>query len=86
MKNDERYGRRWQKMRSKAQPCPNCNSPRIWLNQSLTYRYKKFWLECGECHWCGKSRPTIRWAVHMWNKDGRKRYYEMLRRAYGGKR
>ena len=82
--DDERIGRRWQKQRSKAQSCPDCDSPRLWLNHSMTNRFNPYWVECGDCHWCGKSRPTIRLAIRIWNKDGRKHYTEILKRAYGG--
>ena len=81
----EKIGRKWAKLKPKANNCPDCNSCRTGLNDRLLHRGKRFYLECENCHWCGRSMPTIRLAVWIWNKDGGKRYYKMLKRVYGGK-
>ena len=81
----EKVGKKWAKLKPKANDCPDCNSCRTGLNDRLLHRWKRFYLECENCHWCGRSMPTIRLAVWIWNKDGGKRYYKMLKRVYGGK-
>ena len=69
----ERVGRKWDSLKSKRKNCPNCWSYRIGLNDSFirTNKLKRFWLECDDCHWCGKSYPTIRLAIWGWNLQKR---------------
>jgi len=81
----ERIEKKWVRLKSKANNCPDCNSCRTGLNDSFLHRWNRFYLECENCHWCGRSMPTIRLAVWIWNKDGGKRYLKMLKRVYGGK-
>lgn len=80
----KRVSRKWNRLGPKADACPECNEHELGLNDSLTHRWKRFFVECEHCHWCGKSRPTIRWAIRAWNKEGDKKYAEMLKRVYGG--
>ena len=85
MQRHERVGKKWAKAKPKANRCPDCNCKRVGLNDSILHRWMRFYLECENCHWCGRSMPTIRLAVWIWNKDGGKRYCKMLKRVYGGK-
>ena len=65
----DRVGQKWKKLRGKVHPCPNCNSCRQWLSRSLMNRIKRYHIECDVCYWCGKSMPTIRMAIRMWNRE-----------------
>ena len=85
MNRHEKVGEKWIRIKGAANPCPECNSQRIWLNDSYTYKWKRFFVECADCHWCARSMPTIRLAIRAWNKDGGKKYAKMLKRVYGGK-
>lgn len=59
---------KWQRLKFHVKYCPNCYSPNIGLNESHTYKWRRFWLECDDCYTCGKSRPTIRMAIRSWNR------------------
>lgn len=63
-----RTGRKWRRLKKLADVCPACFSDRVGLNESHTSIWKRFWLECDECYYCGKSRPTIRMAIRTWNR------------------
>lgn len=65
----ERVGRKWKKLKPKAKHCPNCRCHSIGLNDFYFRKFKRFFLECENCHWCGKSYPTIRMAIRSWNKE-----------------
>ena len=80
-----KVGKKWAKLKPKANNCPDCGSCGTGLNDRLLHKWKRFYLECENCHWCGRSMPTIRLAVWIWNMDGWKRYTKMLKRIYGGK-
>lgn len=67
-RRQERIGKRWAKLISKRKPCPDCGSYRTGLNHCLMHKFKKYFLECEDCHWCGKTMPTIRMAIWSWNR------------------
>ena len=76
MTPEERYERRhnrvhrkWVKLRKKAAPCCDCHSANVGLNDSYSHRFRRFFLECENCHWCAGSFPTIRLAVWDWNRQ-----------------
>ena len=48
-------------------PCPNCKNNRIWKIRSHTNRLFLYYLECPECHWCGRMAMTKKGAVIKWN-------------------
>ena len=85
VKKANRINRKWQKLKPKADRCPNCGCRIVGLNDCFMYKWKRFFINCEECHWCGRRKPTIRMAIKAWNKDGAKMYLDMLRRVYGGK-
>lgn len=68
MKRRMRIEKKWNKIKSKAKPCPDCGCKDVGLNDCFMRRFKRFFLECEECHWCGKTYPTIRMAVRSWNR------------------
>ena len=70
----ERVRRKWREKNVKAKPCPNCGCGKLGLNDSILHRWKRFYLECENCHWCGKSRPTIGTAIRAWNRDNVEKY------------
>ena len=55
----------------KPNNCPNCNSPKPWLIRILPTRwiFTKYFVECRECHWCGKTRIGKKRAIKAWNKE-----------------
>lgn len=63
-----RVSRKWQRLKFHVKYCPNCYSPNIGLNESHTYKWRRFWLECDDCYTASKSRPTIRMAIRSWNR------------------
>ena len=67
--NNVKIEQKWNKIKKKTLPCPNCNSERLWLNHSLFRKWKPYWVECADCHWCGKHAQTIKIAVWWWNRD-----------------
>ena len=77
-KTRDRIEQKWQRLKLKARPCPNCGNKAVGLNDSFMHRFNRFWLECESCHWCGRSKPTIKMAIKAWNVD----YMKMLRDAY----
>jgi hypothetical protein len=76
MEKHEKHYERVQKRLNKLQHCIcrcTCGGGLVGLNESLTpanFR-KRFFMECLECHWCGKSRATIRGAIRAWNREMR---------------
>lgn len=68
-KRHKRVAKRWKKLKPMVKCCPDCFETRVGLNDSIMHRRKRFYLECENCHWCGKSMPTIRLAVRSWNKQ-----------------
>lgn len=65
----EKIEGKWQKLKGRLDECPDCQSHRIGLNHSLTRRWKPYFLECENCHYCGKDCFTIRGAIWSWNND-----------------
>lgn len=63
-----RVERAWNRLKCKALCCPECGSLKVGLADSYTSVFRRFYISCEECYWCGKHRPTIRWAIHVWNK------------------
>lgn len=68
-KRHHRVAKKWLKLKPTVNCCPDCFEKRVGLNDSLTSRIKRFSIECENCHWWGKSMPTIKLAVREWNKQ-----------------
>ena len=68
----ERVGRRWRRFKPKVRWCPDCRCHTVVLNDSYFHRFRRFFIECENCHWCGKSYPTIGMAVRSWNRESRR--------------
>ena len=68
-KRHKRVERKWQKLKPECECCPDCFEKVFGLNDSLFHRIKRFSVECENCHWVGKSMPTIKLAVRAWNKQ-----------------
>ena len=67
---------RWMKLKHKCEPCPDCKSNNIRLGRHMFCirswsKYGRYWIECGDCYWCGKDAFTIRGAIRKWNKYDR---------------
>ena len=81
---DDKVQRKWDKLKKNKKDCPHCRGKQIHLCKHSNQLIKKYWLECQNCHWCGKSKSTIRSAIRVWNKESDAAYLEMLKRTYGG--
>ena len=83
-RHHERIHRKYVKLRPTIKDC-NCGGF-VGMNEimGLRLKFKWFYIECEDCHWCSRSMPTIRTAIRAWNKDMEKQNSEALKRAYGG--
>lgn len=83
-KHHDRIHRKYVKLRPTMMNC-TCGGL-VGMNEIMgrTFKFKRFYIECEDCHWCSKSMPTIRMAIRAWNKDMAKQNREILKRAYGG--
>lgn len=71
-KKSNRINRKWQKLKPKADRCPNCGCNIVGLNDCFMHKWKRFFIECEECHLCSRRKPTIRMAISAWNRKGKK--------------
>lgn len=54
----------------KRKPCPNCGCQTTNRVHILSNRLPFWWyIECENCHWCGKTKLFLRRAVRAWNKE-----------------
>lgn len=60
-------------MKDGLELCPNCLSGNLKKVRCCS-RILPWWhyIECFDCHWCGKTRLFLRRAIKIWNKDARK--------------
>ena len=68
-KRYEKTQRKWDKLKHRAKCCPDCFCENVGLNESHLSKWKRFYLECENCHWCGDSYPTIKMAIRNWNRQ-----------------
>lgn len=59
-------------MSRKMKPCPNCGRKNLTAFKTCyPKRFKKWYLECDHCHYCGK-RAVFRFIAEIkWNKEKR---------------
>lgn len=55
----------------KIKSCPNCGTTNRILKAHICSRRLPFWyyIECDNCHWCGKTKLFLRRAIKSWNKE-----------------
>lgn len=55
----------------KASPCPECGSKHLWgCKKSVSGREgHRWWIECADCNWCGKTKFLLRRAIKAWEKE-----------------
>ena len=55
----------------KIKSCPNCGITNRILKVHLCSRKLPFWyfIECENCHWCGKTKLFLRRAIKSWNNE-----------------
>lgn len=60
---------------TKIKPCPDCGCTTTRRVHILS-RWLPFWwfIECDDCHWCGKTKLFLWRAIKSWNKDAK--YYD----------
>ena len=58
---------RWNKIKADVRRCPNCKGHQQHLCVIPGKLFKRYWIECWRCHWCGSDRSTIWSAVKYWN-------------------
>ena len=57
-------------MQNKLKSCPNCKSTNIKKVHSLSRQLPFwYWIECFDCHWCGKTKLFLHRAITSWNKE-----------------
>ena len=68
----------WAVIKAYMSPCPNCGSKRLWLNRVTSTPFgtierapHKWWVECGDCHWCGKTKWLVHRAINAWQEEKR---------------
>ena len=69
-----KYGKNMKcyKTKYKRKPCPNCGCE-INRRAHILSNMLPFWwyIECDNCHWCGKTKLFLWRAVRAWNKQRR---------------
>ena len=70
----EKHERHYNKMHKKylrlkptIKPC-TCGGS-IGMNEVRNQIWKKFFVECDQCHYCNISKPTMRMAIRAWNRE-----------------
>lgn len=58
----------WQELKPNAHNCPCCDNDNLILNESFTRKINRFYIECDNCFFCSRSKPTINMAIDSWNK------------------
>lgn len=55
----------------KLKPCPNCGCPNRLIKVHISSARLPWWwyIECDNCHWCGKTKLFLRRAMRSWNSD-----------------
>ena len=55
---------------AKIKRCPYCKHPHPWVvkvHPLLLGFFKRFYIECRACHYCGKTKIGKRRAIDEWN-------------------
>lgn len=56
-------------MQIKLKPCPDCGCKKIYTCKTVfPKKFKKWYLECKHCHYCGKSAVFRFLAKIKWNR------------------
>ena len=50
--------------------CPHCGAIAIRYNKIICGGHG-YWIECMDCHWCGKTKLFLRSAWKAWNKESK---------------
>ena len=61
-------GHEWLKKQPYVKSCPSCGSTWLFMVRCLLRRHRKYYIECEDCHYCGKMAFTIKGALRKWNK------------------
>ena len=58
---------------AEIKPCPNCNHTNTMRKVHILSARLPFWwyIECCNCHWCGKTKLFLFRAIKSWNKEPR---------------
>lgn len=61
-------------MHSSLKPCPGCGINNRQLKAHISSRRLPFWwfIECDNCHWCGKTKLFLYRAIKAWNEGAKK--------------
>lgn len=50
--------------------CPNCRSTTVKVVRIVSARLPCwYYIECFNCHWCGKTKLGLKRAIKSWNKE-----------------
>lgn len=59
----------------KLKSCPNCRSRNLKFLHCLSSRLPWWWyIECFDCHWCGKTKLGLNRAIKSWNRESEKKW------------
>ena len=67
MKRNIRIEKKWRKSREYIDNCPHCYSMNLKLHINNERFFKRYSVECGNCHWTWIEKRTIKDAVKAWN-------------------
>ena len=66
-------------MKIKLKPCPRCGSKRLQIAHIISSRLPWwYYVECNDCHACGKKRLFLWRAKISWNKEKTEKYLDLL--------
>ena len=62
------------KPKNKFLPCPRCQNEQVFLMHRILSRLLPWWfyVECGVCHWCGKTKLFQKRAIKSWNRASKR--------------
>ena len=59
------------KFQTKIKFCPKCNYV-AFANKIVSSKIPfLYYVECSNCHWCGKTKLFLRRAIKSWNKGSK---------------
>ena len=61
--------------KSKLMRCPGCRRRNVKYVHIRSRRLPFWWyIECWNCHWCGKTKLGLNRAIKSWNKESERKW------------
>lgn len=51
-----------------VKPCPSCGGRQIYINRSLRRWWSRYFVNCENCYYCGKTALSLTGALNKWNR------------------